>query len=168
MVEGYVALGSNIGDREANIKKALAFLTEKMKIVNTSSLYETKPMYLEEQGWFLNCVAKVESDITLRELLGFLKSVEKKLGRKTVARNGPRIIDLDILFYGNQIVNENDLQIPHPKIAERAFVLVPLAEIAPNFIHPIYKKTIAELLSELVYDKTEIRAKISKTKNHGG
>jgi len=158
MVEVYIALGSNIGDREANIKKAFSFLMEKMKVVKTSTLYETKPMYLEEQGCFLNCVAKVESELTLRELLDYLKSVEKKLGRKTVARNGPRIIDLDILFYGTQIVIENDLQIPHPKIAERAFVLVPLAEIAPNFIHPIYKKTNAELLSELSYDKTEIRA----------
>lgn len=157
MVEAYIALGSNIGDREANIKKAFGFLKEKMKVTKASALYETKPMYVEEQGWFFNCAAKVETELTFRDLLALLKSIEQKLGRKTVSRNGPRIIDLDILFYGRQIVNENDLRCPHPKISERAFVLVPLAEIAPNFIHPIYKKTITELLSELKYDKTEIR-----------
>ena len=81
------------------------------------------------------------------------------MGRKEVGRNGPRIIDLDILFYGDHIVSENDLHIPHPKIQERAFVLVPLAEIEPNFIHPTYKKTISQLLSELNYDKSEIKLK---------
>jgi dihydroneopterin aldolase/2-amino-4-hydroxy-6-hydroxymethyldihydropteridine diphosphokinase len=158
MVEAYIAFGSNIGQREANIKKALGFLKEKTKIIKTSSLYETKPMYIEDQGWFLNGAAKVETELTIREFLVFLKSIEQKLGRKAVARNGPRIIDLDILFYGNQIVSENDLRIPHPKISERPFVLVPLAEIAPNFVHPFCKKTVSKMLSELVYDKSEIRA----------
>jgi 2-amino-4-hydroxy-6-hydroxymethyldihydropteridine diphosphokinase len=159
MVEAYIALGSNVGDREANIKKAFDALKERIKIVKSSSLYETKPMYIEDQGWFLNCTAKVETDLAPEELLKFLKSIEQKLGRKTLLRNGPRIIDLDIIFYGGQILKENDLQVPHPKIGERPFVLVPLAEIAPNFIHPVNKKTIVDILSELDYDKSEIRLK---------
>ncbi len=164
MVEAYIALGSNIGDREANIKKAFDLLKEKTKIIKTSALYETKPMYIKEQGWFLNSTAKIDTQLTLRELLFFLKNIEQKLGRKPVERNGPRIIDLDILFYGTQVVNKKDLQIPHPKMVERAFVLVPLAEIAPSLIHPISKKTIVQLLSELDYDKSEIRAQKNKAR----
>ena len=108
---------------------------------------------------FLNGVAKIETEFKPKELLGVLKRIEKQMGRKEVGRNGPRIIDLDILFYENQIINEDNLHIPHPKIQERAFVLVPLAEIEPNLIHPIYKKTIAQFLSELKYDKSEIKLK---------
>jgi 2-amino-4-hydroxy-6-hydroxymethyldihydropteridine diphosphokinase len=159
MVEAYIALGSNLGDREANIKKAFDALKERIQIVKTSSLYETKPMYVEDQGWFLNCAAKIETNLAPEELLKFLKSIEQKLGRKTVKRNGPRTIDLDILFYGDQILKEDDLQVPHPKIGERPFVLVPLAEIAPNLIHPVNKKTIIAMLSELDYDKSEISYK---------
>ena len=159
MVEAYIALGSNLGDREANIKKAFDALKERIQIVKTSSLYETKPMYVEDQGLFLNCAAKIETNLAPEELLKFLKRIEQKLGRKTVKRNGPRTIDLDILFYGDQILKENDLQVPHPKIGERPFVLVPLAEIAPNLIHPVNKKTIIAMLSELDYDKSEISYK---------
>ncbi len=159
MVEAYIAFGSNIGDRKANINRALGILKQKIKLIKTSSFYETKPMYLENQDWFLNGSAKVETELKPRELLDFLKSTEKKMGRKEGGRNGPRIIDLDILFYGDQIVDENDLHIPHPKIQERAFVLVPLAEIEPDFIHPTYKKTVSHLLSELKYDKSEIKPK---------
>jgi 2-amino-4-hydroxy-6-hydroxymethyldihydropteridine diphosphokinase len=157
LVEAFVALGSNVGDRAGNIKKAFEILKGKMTVLKASSVYETKPMYLENQNWFLNCAAKVETQLTPRQLLEFLKNVEKELGRKVVERNGPRIIDLDVLFYGTLIVNENDLQIPHPRIRERTFVLVPLAEIEPNFIHPVYGKAIAKLLSELNYDKSEIK-----------
>jgi 2-amino-4-hydroxy-6-hydroxymethyldihydropteridine diphosphokinase len=162
MVEAYIALGSNLGDREANIKKAFDALKERIQIVKTSSLYETKPMYVEDQGLFLNCAAKIETNLAPEELLKFLKNIEQKLGRKTLGRNGPRIIDLDILFYGDQILKENDLQVPHPKIGERPFVLVPLAEIAPNLIHPVNKKPIADMLSELDYDKSEISFKPKK------
>jgi 2-amino-4-hydroxy-6-hydroxymethyldihydropteridine diphosphokinase len=157
MVEACIAFGSNIGDREANISKALRILKQKIKIIKTSSLYETKPMYLENQDWFLNGVAILETEIKPEELLEVLKRTEKRMGRKEAERNGPRIIDLDILFYNKQIINEVNLRIPHPKIQERAFVLVPLAEIEPNFVHPIYKKNIVQLLSELKYDKSEIK-----------
>lgn len=159
MVEAYIAFGSNIGDREENINKAFEILKQKLRIIKRSSLYETKPMYFKKQNWFLNGVVKADTELLPKELLDFLKNIEKELGRKAVERNGPRIIDLDILFYADQIVNEDDLIIPHPKIAERAFVLVPLIEIAPNLIHPVYKKTILKLLSELNYNKSEIRIK---------
>lgn len=157
MVEAYIALGSNVGDREENIKNALEILKEKSRILRISSLYETKPMYLENQNWFLNCTVKIDSELTPKQLLEFLKVTEKKMGRKESERNGPRIIDLDILFYGDKIVNEGNLQIPHPSIQERAFVLVPLSEIEPNFTHPVYHKTVRKLLSELNFDKSEIR-----------
>lgn len=161
MVEAYIGFGSNIGDREANINRAIGILKQKIKIIKISSLNETKPMYMENQGWFLNGAAKVDTELKPKELLDLLKNTEKNLGRKETGRNGPRIIDLDILFYGDQILNEGDLHIPHPKIQERAFVLVPLAEIEPNFVHPVYKKSVGKLLSELSYDKSEIKLKKS-------
>ena len=162
MVEAFIALGSNIGDREANIKAALELLEQQVKIIKTSDLYETKPMYIEKQDWFLNGVAKIETELPPKELLALLKENEKKLGRKPVERNGPRIIDLDILFYNSQVIYEGDLQIPHPKMGERAFVLVPLSEIAGDFVHPIEGKTIRELLAGVHYDKSEIKAQKSK------
>jgi 2-amino-4-hydroxy-6-hydroxymethyldihydropteridine diphosphokinase len=157
MVEVYIAFGSNIGDREANINKALELFKQKMKVLKRSSLYKTKPMYLEAQDWFLNGAAKVDTKLTPKELLLFLKDIEQKMGRKLVERNGPRIIDIDILLYGKQIINEKDLQVPHPKIEERAFVLVPLYEIAADFVHPVNHKTVSELLAQLDYDKSEIK-----------
>ncbi len=159
MVETYIAFGSNIGDTEANINRALEILKQEIKILKVSSFYETKPMYLENQEWFLNGAAKVETELTPKNLLDFLKNAEKKMGRKEVGRNGPRVIDLDILFYGDQIINESDLHIPHPKIGERAFVLVPLAEIEPDLIHPVYRKSVTTLLADLKYDKSEIKPK---------
>ncbi|MGE5574853.1 MAG: 2-amino-4-hydroxy-6-hydroxymethyldihydropteridine diphosphokinase [Ignavibacteria bacterium] len=159
MVKAYVSFGSNIGDREANIRRAIGFLKQRTNLIKTSSIYETKPMYFENQEQFLNCVTEIDTELKPIELLGFLKNVEKQMGRKEAERNGPRIIDIDILFYGNHIINENTLAIPHPKIQERAFVLVPFAEIEPNFFHPKLKKNISRLLSELKYDKSEVKLK---------
>ena len=157
MVEAYIALGTNVGNREANIKAALGLLKEKVKVTSTSALYETKPMYVEKQGWFLNAAVKIQTDMEPKELLQLLKSIEQKLGRVPVERNGPRIIDLDIVFYANQVIDIDGLNVPHPKMAERAFVLVPLAEIAANYVHPLSHKPVSRLLAELDYDPSEIR-----------
>ncbi len=157
MAEAYIAFGSNIGDRKKNIETALEYLKQKVTILKVSNLYETKPMYVEGQNWFLNGAVKIETELTPKELLVFLKKIEQQLGRKQVERNGPRIIDLDILFFDNQVIDDWNLQIPHPKIEERAFVLVPLNEIATNFRHPIKGKTVHEFLDSLHYEKSEIQ-----------
>jgi 2-amino-4-hydroxy-6-hydroxymethyldihydropteridine diphosphokinase len=107
-------------------------------------------MYREDQGWFLNCVVVVETDVDPVALLGWLKEAETKLGRdQQAARNAPRVIDMDILFYGDRAISGPSLQVPHPGIAERAFVLVPLQEVRPLFVHPVSKKSATELLEEL-------------------
>ena len=115
-----------------------------------SSVYETEPMYREDQGWFLNCVVVVETDVEPIELLGWLKEAETEMGRdQQAARNAPRVIDIDILFYAEMVISGPSLQVPHPRIAERAFVLVPLDEVRPLLVHPVLKKTVTELLHEL-------------------
>jgi len=157
MVEVFIAIGSNLGDREDNVKKALKLLKKKMRLLKVSSTYETEPMYVEDQNWFLNCVAKLETDLPPRKLLGYLKDTERSMGRQKGARYGPRIIDMDILFYGEEVVIRNDLEIPHPKIQERPFVLIPLVEIEPNHVHPLQQKTVLKLLSELNSKKSVIK-----------
>ncbi len=154
MVEAFVALGSNIGDRVGNIRKAIEFLKEKASVSNVSSMYETEPMYLVDQNWFVNCVAKLETNLSPRELLHYLKDVERRMGRTEGVRYGPRIIDLDILFYGDEVIRQDDLEIPHPGISERNFVLVPLAEIEPDLVHPVYGKTSSKLVAELNSNKS--------------
>ena len=141
----YIGLGSNLGDKEENIKKAITLLKQKCRILKISSLYETEPMYYKDQDWFLNCAIKIETDLTPLELFSFLQSIEKKLGRVRTIKYGPRIIDLDILFYGNKIINDDKLIVPHPKLHERLFVLEPLNEICPNFVHPVLKESISRI-----------------------
>jgi 2-amino-4-hydroxy-6-hydroxymethyldihydropteridine diphosphokinase len=160
MVEAFIALGSNLGNRQENLKKALQTLGERLIVLRSSSVYETEPMYVEDQNWFLNCVVKVSTELSPRPLLEVLKEIELGMGRKTSnneRRFGPRIIDIDILFYDDQIVSEGDLKIPHPRIQERLFVLVPLAEIEPGFLHPSFRKSISELISELHSEKKIVK-----------
>lgn len=129
-----------------------------MRVVAVSSVYETEPMYVEDQGWFLNCVAVVETDLEPGELLAFLKAAEREVGREGgKPRNAPREIDIDLLLYGDRVVSGPALDVPHPKMGERAFVLVPLAEIRPDLVHPVLKKTAAELLAELESEKAVFR-----------
>lgn len=129
-----------------------------MSVVAMSSVYETEPMYREDQGWFLNCVVVVDTELAPLELLDLLKGAERTLGRETPKeRNAPRVIDMDILFYGDLVVSEPSLEVPHPKLAERAFVLVPLAEVRPQIVHPLLKKTVAELLQGLDTRKGVVR-----------
>jgi len=125
----YIGLGSNLGNKEENIHGAIEFIREKCEILKTSSLYEAEPVGYKDQDWFLNCVIKAETSLSPRELLRFLQSIESKLGRVLTVKNGPRIIDLDILFYNGVVVQEDDLVIPHLRLHERLFVLMPLCEI---------------------------------------
>ena len=145
MTDVYIGIGSNLGNKEENIKKAIDLLKEKCKILKVSALYQTEPMYYKNQDWFLNCAIKMETGLKPQELLEFLQSIEKKLGRVMTIKNGPRVIDLDILFYGSEIIKSNNLAIPHPKLHERLFVLEPLKEICPNFVHPALKRSVSEL-----------------------
>jgi 2-amino-4-hydroxy-6-hydroxymethyldihydropteridine diphosphokinase len=145
----YLGLGTNLGDRKENLSKAIEAISLKMSISKQSSLYETTAWGYTDQPDFLNQVIQVETNLSPLRLLNFLKKTEVELGRVENFRYGPRLIDIDILFYDDLVITTSRLQIPHPKITERAFVLVPLNEIAPGYIHPILKKTVAELLVEL-------------------
>jgi 2-amino-4-hydroxy-6-hydroxymethyldihydropteridine diphosphokinase len=151
MIVAYISLGSNLGDRLGYINRALGKLKERedIKIIKVSSFYETEPVGYKEQGKFINAVLALETNLQPYELLQVLQSIETDLDRVRTRRWGPRTIDLDILFYGDQILNDPDLTIPHPRVTERAFVLFPLAEIAPSLLHPITGKSISSHLNAL-------------------
>lgn len=130
----YLGLGSNIGDSKRNIESALSLLSKKVNILNKSSYYETEPVGFKDQPWFLNIVIEGETDLMPRELLDFTQSIERDMKRVKTILNGPRIIDVDILIYGDIKMESEDLIIPHPRMHERAFVMVPLFEIAPSLV----------------------------------
>jgi len=143
----YLALGSNLGDRMGNLVSAVERLSQKMTIKKVSSVYETEPVYYEEQPLYFNAVLSAVTELEPFALLRFVKSIESDLGRQPSFRNAPRIIDIDILFYGDLVVQTEELTIPHPGIVERAFVLAPLAEIAPELIHPVIHEKVEDLLA---------------------
>ncbi len=145
----YLSLGSNLGDRESNLREAIALLKGAGAIRSLSAIYETQPVDLPNQPWFLNCAAEIETGKTPRELLTFVLSIEAAMGRLRFRDKGSRKIDIDLLLFGNRIVNESGLQIPHPAMHERRFVLEPLTEIAPKARHPVLFKTADELLAAL-------------------
>ena len=144
----YLALGSNLGDREANLRLAIRALARtSIEIVRASSIYETAPMLFEDQPWFLNQVVEAKTSLFPRQLLHCAQEVERQLGRKRTIANGPRIIDIDILLYGRTVMTSDELTLPHPRMAERRFVLEPLAELAPRLKHPVLKRSMSELLA---------------------
>jgi 2-amino-4-hydroxy-6-hydroxymethyldihydropteridine diphosphokinase len=145
----YLSLGSNIGNRKRNLRRALAELEKQdIKEIKVSSLYETEPVGPEQRN-FYNIAGKFKTSLQPGELLKVLKEIEEKLGREKTFRWGPRVIDIDILFYGKQVIKTKNLIIPHKEIINRAFVLVPMAEISANYIHPVYKKAIKTLNKSL-------------------
>ncbi len=149
MADVFIALGTNLGDKKANLAGAVAALGEHVQITAQSRLYETAPMYETEQPSFLNMAVRGDTSISPDELLTFLKRLEGELGREPTYRNGPRMIDLDILYFGNILLDDDHLQIPHLRIAERSFVLCPLADLSKNFFDVRSGKTIANMLKDL-------------------
>ncbi|MEK6530976.1 MAG: 2-amino-4-hydroxy-6-hydroxymethyldihydropteridine diphosphokinase [Deltaproteobacteria bacterium] len=155
----FISIGSNLGERVLNIRRAIEGLGEnplEISIADISSFYETEPWGDREQGLFINCVVEIKTALSPHDLLLRLKQIEASFGRTINRRWGPRVIDLDILFFGAGVINEKDLVVPHPRLQERAFVLAPLSELSPGFIHPCLGLSVAELL-ERVEDKAGIR-----------
>jgi 2-amino-4-hydroxy-6-hydroxymethyldihydropteridine diphosphokinase len=158
MATTYLSLGSNKGDRAHYIARAIEALgANGIKVMQQSCLYETEPVETTSKAWFLNCVIEAETELLPPQLMHTLLDIERSLGRRRRVLRGPRFIDLDILLYDDDVVSTGQLEIPHPRMAQRRFVLVPFAEIAPEARHPVLTKSIAELLEE-TSDRSEVRS----------
>jgi 2-amino-4-hydroxy-6-hydroxymethyldihydropteridine diphosphokinase len=147
MKMAYLSLGTNLGDRERNLESAIEKLaTQDLRIRRLSSVYETAPVDTDDPRWFLNLVVEAETDLFPMQLLWRAGKIEHSLGRVRTVVNGPRTIDIDILLYGHAVIRSPSLEVPHPRMTQRRFVLAPLAELAPDLRHPVIRKTIQELL----------------------
>jgi len=144
----YLCLGSNLGEREKNLSRALTLLSLKVNLQEVSSIYETEPVGYKEQPLFLNLVCRITTNLSPEELLHLVKDIETRMGRVPSLTNAPRIIDIDILFYDDKIIETQNLTIPHSRLHDRAFVLIPLVEIAPDLVHPKLGKSIIQLASD--------------------
>lgn len=151
----YIGIGSNLGDKIANCERAISeiLIIDRHRLISKSSLYHTKPIGYTTQDWFVNGVIKIETDLEPFDLHKVLKTIEQKLGRQKTFPGGPRVIDLDLLFFDDRRIETEELQVPHPRLHERQFVLLPLLEIDPNLTHPIFKRTVEELLNEIKEDQ---------------
>ncbi len=158
----FIGVGSNLGNRQAHYQKALDLMADlpQTAIVCCSSLYETEPIG-EAKNWYVNGVVELETALSPQQLLSHLQKIELALGRKRTKKWAPRTIDLDILLFDKQIVHEERLQIPHPEMHRRRFVLLPLSELAPQFVHPLLGATVADLLAGLADDKQILRLPLS-------
>src|SRR5204862_6577210 len=157
MMTVHFSLGSNVGDRKENLRGAIASLGDVgVHVTRVSSFYETEPVDFLEQAWFLNCAFEGESEVPAPELLRALRRIELRMGSKKLVAKGPRLIDMDILLYGAETIDSPELQVPHPRMHLRRFVLVPLAEIAPEAMHAALKMTVARLL-ERTADRSAVR-----------
>jgi 2-amino-4-hydroxy-6-hydroxymethyldihydropteridine diphosphokinase len=156
----YLALGSNLGERLKHLREALKRLPPEVELLKTSSVYETAPVGYQDQPNFLNMVCQGKTQLSPHALLRYVKAIERAIGRQATFRNGPRVIDIDILLYDQLCIQENELVIPHPRMAERAFVLTPLAEIAPDVVEPIHHQTIRELLDKISTQGIKARIKL--------
>lgn len=155
----YLSLGSNVGDREGQLREALARLGAVGRVVATSSFYETEPVEFTQQPWFLNCALALETSKTPQELIAAILHIEEEMGRRRGQKKGPRSIDIDILLFDETVLDSEELTIPHPAMQLRRFVLEPLAEIAPELFHPVLKKTIRELRDALPHGQAVKRLK---------
>ena len=153
MAIAYLCLGANSKNRLTTVQQAVSLLSlaENIKLIRASALYETEPWGVKDQNWFLNMVVEIKTDLSAQDLLLKCLSIEKMLGRdrSREQRWGERPVDIDIIFYDNQIINTGILTVPHPRMHERAFVLVPLLELIPDFVHPVLKKSVSDLYDEL-------------------
>lgn len=150
----YLSLGSNVGDRAANLNAAIDRIASLGKVIAVSSFYETEPVEFSAQPWFLNCAVALDTEKMPRQLLAAIFDIEKTMGRRRVQKKGPRTLDIDILLFGNSTIKTKGLTIPHPAMHERRFVLAPLAEIAPEARHPVFKRTVSELRDLLPVGQT--------------
>jgi 2-amino-4-hydroxy-6-hydroxymethyldihydropteridine diphosphokinase len=157
-VQAFIGLGSNMGDRAAHLGAARCALagSEGIDITGASSIYETEPVGYTEQGWFLNQVVGIATGLDPFDLLRVLLEIEQKLGRQRSIRWGPRVIDLDLLLYGDAVLNSPELTVPHPRLYERGFVLAPLSEIAPQHVHPDGRTTLEHLQKFLSGEKKQV------------
>jgi 2-amino-4-hydroxy-6-hydroxymethyldihydropteridine diphosphokinase len=161
----YLSLGSNVGDREGQLRDARARLDALGRVLAVSSFYETEPVEFTSQPWFLNCTVAIETSNTPQQLMSAILRIEEKMGRRRVQKKGPRSIDIDVLLFAETIMESKELTIPHPAMHQRRFVLEPLAEIAPQALHPALKKTISELLAQLPAGQKVRRLPHSPTAN---
>ncbi len=145
MTTVYLSLGSNLGNREANLRAAL----ERLEVRRVSPIYESEPVEFTAQPFFLNLVAETGTDLMPLQYLGFTQDIERELGRMRGIDKGPRVIDIDILTFGTHLIHTPELEVPHPRLHERRFVLVPLADLAPELCHPVTRRTVREMLDAL-------------------